>query len=373
MNEAIGKVPFLDLPAQHAALRPDLERVFSRLISDCDFILGRAVADFERSFSAFVGARHGVGVANGLDALRLALQACGVGAGDEVILPANTFIATALAVSQLGARVVLVDCDAATYSIDPARIESAITSRTKAVIPVHLTGQAAEMDEVIRIARRRRLAVVEDAAQAHGARYKGRPCGSMGDAGCFSFYPGKNLGACGDAGMVTTQSDELAARLRRLRNCGQEAKYVHVDLGCNSRLDTLQAEILSLKLARLAEWNAARAWHAERYRQLLRGVGDLRFQARASHSDHVYHLFVIETARRDELRQHLSERGIDTLIHYPVPIHLQKAYAHLGYARGAFPAAERLAATMLSLPMFAELNDAAIERVAASVRGFFQA
>jgi len=364
-------VPFSNLQAQHEALRPELERVFSDLLKNCDFILGAPVAAFERQFADFIGVKHAVGVGNGLDALRLVLQAAGVGPGHEVILPANTFIATALAVSQTGATPVLVDCDPETFNIDVARIEGAITQRTRAILPVHLTGQSADLDPVLEIAARHGLRVIEDAAQAHGALYKNRPCGGIGWAGCFSFYPAKNLGAFGDGGMVTTNDDALAERLRQLRHYGQEARYVHVVQGCNSRLDTFHAAILSVKLKHLKDWNAARAAHAARYRELLAGVGDLVLQAESPWSTHVYHLFIIQTARRDALQKHLAAAGVDTIIHYPIPVHLQKAYADLGLGVGSFPAAERLAGRILSLPMFPELTEEQITAVANTIRRFF--
>jgi dTDP-4-amino-4,6-dideoxygalactose transaminase len=295
----------------------------------------------------------------------------GIGPGDEVLLPANTYIATALAISAVGARPVFVDCDARTYNINVNLIEPAVTSRTKAIVPVHLTGQAADMNMIREVASRRGLYVIEDAAQSHGTRYEGRPCGSMGSVGCFSFYPSKNLGAYGDGGMATTNDAELAMRMRQLRNYGQTAKYRHIEKGLNARLDTLQASILSVKLRHLSEWNRARVLHAERYKDLLTGVGDLVFQRRASYSSHVYHLCIVETEWRDALKQHLHARGIQTGIHYPIPIHLQPAYEDLSYGRGDFPEAEGLAKRMLSLPMFPELRGEQIELIANEIKGFF--
>ena len=366
-----NRIPFLDLPAQHASLRPLLEEGFGDLITKCNFVLGESVGNFEAAFASFVGAKHGIGVANGLDALCLALRAVDVGPNDEVILPANTFIATALAVSQVGARPVLVDCSAHDYNIDVSLIERAITPRTKAIIPVHLTGLAADMDPIMALAERYGLKVIEDAAQAAGTTYKGRPCGSLGHVAAFSFYPGKNLGACGDAGGVTTNDDKIAAKVRRLRNYGQEAKYVHVDQGCNSRLDTLQAAILMIKLKHLAEWNKTRFQHAQAYRQRLNGVGDLKFQRESTYSSHIYHLYIIQTENRDALQKHLHAAGVDTIIHYPIPVHLQKVYSYLGYRSGAFPVAELLAQRILSLPMYPELTTTAIDRVAFAVASFY--
>ena len=364
-------IPFVDLPAQHVTIQSEINAAIQQVLSQCNFILGSQVAEFEQAFARFVETEHAIGVSSGLDALRLALMALDIGSGDEVILPANTYIATALAVSAVGARPVLVDCDPETYNIDVSLIELAITPRTKAIIPVHLTGQSADMAPILEVADRHDLYIVEDAAQSHGTLYRGQPCGSIGIVGCFSFYPGKNLGACGDGGMATTSNAELAERLRRLRNYGQRAKYQHVEKGLNARLDTLQAAILTVKLRYLPQWNEARAAHAEKYKEMLTGVGDLVFQQRAPYSTHIYHLFMVETEQRAALQKHLNAAGIDTGIHYPVPIHLQQTYADLGYSKGDFPKAERLAERTLSLPMFPELRSDQIRRVAEGVKGFF--
>jgi dTDP-4-amino-4,6-dideoxygalactose transaminase len=366
-------VPFINLRAQHESVRAEIDRAFSTLLENCQFVLGSPVAEFEKEFAAFTGVRHAIGVGNGLDALRLSLQAIALAPGDEVILPANTYIATALAVSQAGGRPVFVDCEADTFNIAVSRIEAAITPRTRAIIPVHLTGQAANLDPILGIAQRHGLRVIEDAAQAHGTLYRGWPCGSLGAAGCFSFFPTKNLGACGDGGMVTTNDDELAGRLRRLRNYGQDVRYHHAEQGSNSRLDTLQAAILSIKLRRLAAWNVARAAHAANYRARLVGVGDLVFQSEVPWSNHVHYVFVIQTDRRDALQKHLAGEGVETIIHYPIPIHLQPAYAELGYRPGDFPVTERLAGRILSLPMFPELTEAQIDHVVRTVGRFFDA
>jgi dTDP-4-amino-4,6-dideoxygalactose transaminase len=365
------RVPFFDAAAQQRSLMADTQAAIGEVLEGARFILGPQVGEFERAFAELVGVGHAVGVSSGLDALRLALTALDVGPGDEVILPANTYIATALAVSAVGARPVLVDCDPRTYLIDCGQIGAAITPRTRAVIPVHLTGQAADMDAVLALADANGLQVVEDAAQAHGATYHGRACGAMGALGCFSFYPSKNLGACGDAGMVTSADRRLADRVRRLRNYGEAAKYEHVEKGTNARLDTLQAAVLSVRLRHLAAWNQARNRHAERYLELLDGVGDLTVQQRAPGSSHVWHLFVVETGRRDQLREHLHGAGVQTGVHYPVPIHLQRAYEDLGHKPGDFPNAERLAARMLSLPMFPELRPEQVAYVAGQIRRFF--
>ena len=364
-------IPFVDLATQHAAIQSEINAAIQQVLSQSNFILGSQVEEFEQVFARFVGSEHAVGVSSGLDALRLALKALDVDSGDEVILPANTYIATALAVSSTGARPVLVDCDSETYNVDVSLIESAITPRTRAIIPVHLTGQSADMEPILEIADRHDLDIVEDAAQSHGTLYKGQPCGSIGTVGCFSFYPGKNLGACGDGGMATTDDAELAERLRRLRNYGQQAKYQHVEKGLNARLDTLQAAILTVKLRYLPQWNKARAVHAEKYKEMLTGVGDLVFQRRVPYSTHIYHLFMVETEQRAALQKHLNAVRIDTGIHYPVPIHLQQAYADLGYGKGDFPEAEQLAERTLSLPMFPELRSDQIGRVAEEIKTFF--
>jgi dTDP-4-amino-4,6-dideoxygalactose transaminase len=356
---------------QYEAIREEIDQAFHEVTASASYILGDTVADFESEFARFVEAEHAVGVGSGLDALRLALLALDIGSGDEVIVPANTYIATALAVSEVGADVVLVDCDPRTYNIDASRTESALGPRTKAILPVHFAGQAAEMRPILDLAGEHGLYVVEDAAQAHGARYGGRACGSLSAVACFSFYPGKNLGAYGDAGMVTIRDKAVAERIRRLRNYGERRKYEHVVKGVNSRLDGLQAAFLSIKLRHLPTWNAARVQHAEEYAVALAGVGDLVLPQRTADSTHVYHLFIIETDHRDALRDHLAAAGIQTGIHYPTPIHLQEAYADLGLGRGSFPDAERIAGRVLSLPMFPELTAEQREKVVQGIRDFF--
>jgi dTDP-4-amino-4,6-dideoxygalactose transaminase len=364
-------VPFVDLLTQYRAIEPEVKHAMDQVLSIGSYILGPQVEEFEGAFARFVGVEHAIGVSSGLDALRLALQVVGIGPADEVIIPANTYIATALAISALGARPVLIDCDPATYNMDVALIEPAITPRTKAILPVHLTGQAVDMDPVLELAQRNNLHVIEDAAQAHGTLYNGRPCGSMGIMGCFSFYPGKNLGAYGDGGLVTTNDRELAERLKRLRNYGQIQKYEHTEQGLNARLDSLQAAVLSVKLPHLPGWNEARQRHADEYRRLLAEVRGLTFQQQASYSTHIYHLFMVETEARDSLQAHLSGAGIQTGIHYPKPIHLQPAYQSLGYQAGDFPETERLARRILSLPMFPELTNDQIARVSNAISAFF--
>jgi len=362
-------VPFVDLAAQYRDLAHEMRPALDDVLGSTHFILGETVSCFEQEFAAWLGAKHAVGVGTGLDALRLALLGSGIGTGDEVIIPANTFIATAFAVSAVGARPVPVDCLEETHQIDPARIPAAITSRTKAIIPVHLYGHPADMDRIGPIARSHGLAVIEDAAQAHGARLHGRACGTFGQAGCFSFYPAKNLGAYGDGGCVVTDDAALAERLRRLRNYGQQAKNEHVLVGGNSRLDSMQAAVLRVKLRHLDAWNARRAAHAARYAALLPGDG-LVLPTTQPGATHVFHLFVLRTRAREALRAHLEQAGIETGVHYPVPPHLQPAYAGLGYGPGSFPVAERLAREVMSLPMFPELTEDQLQRVASAIRSF---
>jgi dTDP-4-amino-4,6-dideoxygalactose transaminase len=358
-------VPFVDLQAQHAPLRASIERAFHDLIGRGDFILGGAVERFEAEYAAYIGARHALGVGTGLSAIELALRAFEVGPGDEVITPANTFIATVLAIMAVGATPVFVDMDAVTYGIDASAIGAAVTSRTRAIVPVHLYGQPVDLDAVVAVARRHNLVLIEDAAQAHGARYKGRRAGSFGDAAAFSFYPSKNLGALGDGGMITTSDDRAAAKLRLLRNYGQRVKYYHAIPGTNSRLDTLQAAVLSIKLPHLDGWNNARRAHADAYAARL--AGHVGTPAAADGVEHIYHLYVIQTPEREALEQRLKARQIQTGIHYPVPAHLQDACSSLGYKAGAFPVTEAAALRILSLPMFAELTDAQIDYVAETV------
>lgn len=370
---AIAKevIPFVDLRAQYRTIESEIQSKLHEVISTSQFILGPGVEAFERQFAKYIGSRFCVGVGNGLDALRLALMAVGLGPGDEVIVPANTFIATALAVSSVSAHPVLVDCDPETYNIDPTLIQHAITGRTKAIIPVDFAGQPADYERLTEVAQGHGLLVIEDAAQAHGARYRGRFCGSLATLGCFSFYPGKNLGAYGDGGAVTTDDPVLAARIRQLRSYGERVKYEHVIKGTNSRLDALQAGVLAVKLGYLERWNEARRANAALYHELLAGVGDIQFQRRLADADHAYHLFIVTSAKRDELRNHLAANGIQTGVHYPIPIHLQVAYADLGHRVGDFPHAEWLASSMLSLPMYPELSVQQIQRVADAVREFF--
>ena len=359
------KVPFVDLRAQFAGLREEIVPRVQRVMEDASFILGPDVAAFEERYARYVGARHCLGVESGTAALQLALQALGIGDGDEVIIPANTYIASAIAVSAIGARPVLVDADE-NYLIDASSLESALTPRTKAVMPVHLYGQVVPMEPILSFARRHDLRVVEDACQAHGARREGKAAGSFGDVGCFSFYPGKNLGAYGDAGAIVTNDAALADTLLLLRDFGQRRKYEHLVKAGNCRLDSIQAAVLDVKLRHLDRWNDARRRNARRYDAKLSEIG-VAPPPRLTEDGHVYHLYVIEVENRAHVQRVLSERGIATGIHYPVPIHLQPAYADLGLGRGAFGRTERSAERILSLPMYAELTEKQIDFVVGAI------
>lgn len=346
------QVPFLDLKAHHAGLRDEILSSIQEVIDASAFAGGPFVDRFEKDFAAFCGCEHAAGVGNGTDALWFALLALGVGEGHEVITVPNTFIATAEAISFCGARPVFVDVDEQTYTMNPGLLERAITPRTRAIIPVHLFGQMADMDPILEVARRHNLFVIEDACQAHGAEYKGRKAGSIGDFGCFSFYPGKNLGALGEGGGVVTHNPELDQKVRVLREHGQIRKYHHIAVGWNGRMDGIQGAVLRIKLRHLARANALRRAHAEFYDRELAGIKSLITPRRAPHNTHVYHLYVIRTPDRDALMRHLGEKGIGSGIHYPVPLHLQKAYQSLGLPAGSFPVAEQCAEQFLSLPMF---------------------
>lgn len=351
------KVPFLDLKAASASLQSELDAAARRVIASGSFILGAEVRAFEQEFAAYCGARFCVGVGNGLDALHLILRACDIGPGDEVIVPTNTYIATWLAVSFAGAVPVPVEPDPTTFNLDPAHIEAAITLRTRAIIPVHLYGLTADMDPINEIARSYDLKVIEDAAQAQGATYKGKRAGGLGDVAAFSFYPGKNLGALGDAGAIVTNDPAIADRVAALRNYGSLVKYHHEFKGFNSRLDEMQAALLAAKLTKLDEWNARRKAVARRYLQMLAGVPDLQLPFVPEWADPAWHLFVVQHPRRDALQKHLQEAGIGTIIHYPVPPHLQKAYQEMGIGAGRFSLAERMAREVLSLPIGPHLSE----------------
>ena len=360
-------IPFLDLKAPYLELKQELDEAIARVVSSGWFIGGGEVDQFEADYAQYCGVTHAVGVANGLDALHLALRAMDVGPGDEVIVPSNTYIATWLAASQCGATPVPVEPDARTYNIDPALIEAAITPCTKVILPVHLYGQPADMDPILAIARKHGLRVLEDGAQAHGARYKGQRLGAHGDAVAWSFYPGKNLGAMGDGGAVTTNDAQLAERLRVLRNYGSRVKYVNEVQGYNSRLDPLQAAILCVKLARLDEWNARRSVIAAQYRQGLSDCG-LTLPYVPDWAEPAWHLYVVQHPQRDALQQVLAESGVGTLIHYPIPPHLQQAYAHSAWKLGDLPRAESMANQALSLPVGPHLEAEQVAEVIEATR-----
>lgn len=358
-------VPFLDLGAAYSELKAEIETAALASLRTGWYIGGQEVEAFEHEFAAYTEALHCVGVANGLDALHLALRAMDIGAGDEVIVPSNTYIATWLAVSHCGAIPVPVEPLESTFNIDPARIEAAITPRTKAIIPVHLYGQPADLDPILALAHKHGLRVLEDAAQAHGARYKGQRIGTHGDVVAWSFYPGKNLGALGDAGAVTTNDPDIADRIRVLRNYGSRVKYVNEVQGYNSRLDPVQAAALRVKLKVLDAWNARREKIAARYTSALAGTG-LVLPTVPEWAEPAWHLYVVQSSRRDALQKTLGEAGIGTLIHYPIPPHLQQAYAKAGYVKGQFPLAERLANQVLSLPIGPQLDDTSVAAVIAA-------
>lgn len=360
-------IPFLDLKAQHAGLRAEIGAAIGRVLDSCEFTLGSEVAAFEQEFAAYTQARFAIGVNTGTSALHLALLAAGVGAGDEVITVPFTFVATAAAIGYAGAKPVFVDIDPASLTMDPNRLEDAITTRTRAIIPVHLHGQPANLAPILEIARRRGLRVIEDAAQAHGAEYRGRRVGAIGDIGCFSFYPGKNLGAVGEGGMVVTQDAEAARTVRMLRDWGAERKYHHELKGFNYRLEGIQGAVLRVKLRHLERWTEARRAVAARYDAHLASAHVARPRA-MNETRHVYHVYAVRTPRRDALQQGLQARGIATGIHYPVPVHLQPAYADLGHRPGDFPHSEQAAREVLSLPMYAELTPAMQDEVIGAVR-----
>jgi len=362
-------VPFVDLKAQYRSIRGEIETAIHDVIESSGFVLGPAVERFEAEFAEYLGVDYVIGINSGTMALQLALLAIGVGPGDEVIVPAHTFVATAAAVSHVGASPVLVDVLARTGNLDPSLLEGAITSRTRAILPVHLYGQPADLDPILELAEPRGIAVIEDACQAHGALYRGLPVGTFGIASCFSFYPGKNLGAYGEAGAVATDDPAIAARIRRLRNHGERERYKHVEIGFNARMEGIQGAVLSVKLRHFNEWNDARRVCAADYAAALSECG-LELPGVEPDRNHVYHLYVVRTGDRDDLRQHLAEQGIQTGLHYPVPIHLQEAYRGLGYCEGDFPVAEHWAARCLSLPMYAELTTAQVDEVVEGVKSW---
>lgn len=366
------KVPFLSFHYINNEVKANVTNAFTNVFESNWYILGNAVKEFEVSYAKFSNTKYCIGVSNGLDALFLSLKALGINEGDEVIVPSNTYIATALAVSYTGATPVFVEPNIETYNINPENIESAITPKTKAIMPVHLYGQCCEMEEIMKIAKEHNLFVVEDNAQAHEATYNGKITGSWGNANGVSFYPGKNLGALGDAGAITTDDDLVATKLFSLRNYGSQKKYYNEVIGYNMRLDELQAAILSAKLPFLSNWTSLRIEAANWYHSLLSGVVEIKLPKIAVGATHVYHLYVIRTERRDELQQYLTKEGVGTLIHYPIPPHLQEAYKHLGFKNGDFPIAEEIAKTCLSLPMYPGITREKIEYVSNAIINFFK-
>ena len=364
------KVPFVSFETMHNEIRNELDIAYKSVMDSNYFIQGQACAKFEQEFADYCGVKYCVGVGNGLDALMLILRALDIGKDDEVIVPSNTYIATALAVSYVGAKPVFVEPDISTYNINPDLIEKAITDRTRAIIAVHLQGRPSDMDRIISVAEKYKLKVIEDAAQAHGARYKGKRVGSLGDAAGFSFYPGKNLGALGDGGCVTTNDKELADKVRALGNYGSDYKYHHIYKGCNSRLDELQAAFLSVKLKQLDKWNTERKRIAERYLTEIKNPLIKLPKQSDDEFEHVYHVFVIRCDERDRLEKFLNEKGIGTLKHYPTPMHLQGAYSDLEYKEGDFPIAEEISRTVISIPMYYGMVEKQIGFVVETINSF---
>jgi dTDP-4-amino-4,6-dideoxygalactose transaminase len=365
------KIPFLNFTPANQQVKKEILQNFESFFDKAWYVLGDQVKQFEKDYAAYNQVSHCVGISNGLDALHIALKALGIGQGDEVIVPSNTYIATALAVSYVGATPVLVEPDINTYNIDPSKIEAAITERTKAIMPVHLYGQACDMESIMAIAGKHGLKVIEDNAQSQGATFNCKLTGAWGHINGTSFYPGKNLGALGDAGGVTTNDADLAHQAMVLRNYGSEKKYYNEVIGHNMRLDELQAGVLSIKLNYLQKWTEQRQQIATWYNECLPNIGDLVLPITAGGATHVYHLYVVRTQQRDALQQHLTNEGIGTLIHYPIPLHMQKAYAHLGFGKGDFPLAETIAGTCLSLPLWPGMEKADVETVSNSIKGFF--
>lgn len=362
-------IPVVDLRKQYESIKSEIDDAISGVIESMQFVLGPEVVKFEEEFANYCQTKFAFGVNSGTSALHLAMLAAGIGPGDEVITVSYTFVATAAAVCYVGARPVFVDIDPDTCNIDVSRIEAAITPRTKAIMPVHLYGNCADMDPILAIAKTHNLLVIEDAAQAHGAEYKGRRAGSMGEMACFSFYPGKNLGAYGEAGAIVTNNEQYADTIRQLRDQGQSEKYFHTMVGYNYRMEGLQGAVLGVKLRHLDDWNAARRKHAAVYRRELADAG-LRLLNEHADYNPVHHIFPLFTSQRDELREHLHSNGIATGLHYPIPVHLQPGYRHLGYREGDLPETERSCREVLSLPMFPELEDGTVRRITDSVRAF---
>jgi dTDP-4-amino-4,6-dideoxygalactose transaminase len=362
------KVPFLDLHAQYEIIRNEIDGAIRAVIDSCAFSGGPFVQEFEKEFARYCQTNYAAGVSSGTSALSIVLYHLGIKEGDEVITVPNTFIATAEAISYCRAKPVFVDIDPATYNMDPSLLEKAITKRTKAVIPVHLFGQMADMEPIMNIAKKHGLFVLEDACQAHGAEYKGKRAGSIGDAAAFSFYPGKNLGAYGEGGAIVTNNEKLVNEIKKFRDHGQAQKYYHDVIGWNDRLDGLQGAVLSVKLKYLEKWNAAGREHAAQYSDLLKSTKGITLPHESSQAKHIYHLYVIQVDKRDALIENLKKKDIYCGIHYPVPLHLQKAYEYLNYKKGSFPVAERSAERFVSLPMFPELSQEQVEYVAQQIK-----
>lgn len=364
------KVNFVDLKAQYQTIKPEIDKAIENVISNTAFILGKAVADFEEKFASYCEVKHAIGINSGTSALIMALKALEIGEGDEVITTPNTFIATAEAISYAGAKPVFVDIEEKSYNLDPARLKKAITKKTKAMIPVHLYGQPADMDPMVQIAEKKGIAVIEDACQAHGALYKGKKTGGLTPIGCFSFYPGKNLGAYGEGGAVTTNSDEIAQKIRMLRDHGSSKKFYHEYIGNNCRLEGIQGAVLSVKLNHLDDWNNKRRENADLYRKYLEGTS-VKVPDEMPYAKHVYHVFCVKVKDREKLIDFLKQKSIFTNIHYPIPIHLQKAYSFLGYKKGSFPVTEGCMDEILSLPMFAELTEEQIKYTTDCIKEFY--
>ena len=362
-------IPIIDLKSQYASIEEEIQRAIAKVLQSSQFILGEEVQKFEEEFSSYVGGKYGVAVNSGTSALHLALLSAGIGPGDEVITVPSTFVATAAAIVYAGARPVFVDVDPQTLTLDPSLLESAINPKTKAILPVHLYGHPADMKPILEIATEHDLIVIEDTAQAHGAEYQGKRVGSLGTYGCFSFYPSKNLGAYGEAGMVVTNDSDAATRLRMLRDWGQSKKYHHNILGFNYRMDGIQGAVLRVKLKHLEDWTKARRNNAALYQELLSG-SDLILPVEIAGNRHVYYVYALRSIARDALQKHLLDQGIQTGIHYPHPVHLEEAFQDLGYSVGDFPVAEQAANQLLSLPMYPELQPAQIEAVAEAIHSF---
>lgn len=365
------KVPYLDLPAQIRSLRSELDAAIARTLDHCSFCLGPDVAQFEKDFARFCGAEHCVAFNSGTSALHVAMLLLNVGRDDEVISTPHTFVATSWAISYVGAKPVYVDIDEDTFNLNPALIEKAITPRTKAIMPVHLYGHPFDIDPILAVAKKHNLPVVEDSAQAHGAKYKGKTVGTFGDISCFSFYPGKNLGACGEGGALVTNNSAYAARARSLREHGSSVRYYHDEVGFNYRMEGIQGAVLGVKLKKLNDWTAGRRHVAHRYHELLADT-PLQLPREATWAESVYHLYVVRHPKRDDLKKHLEANGVGCALHYPLPLHLQKCYASLGYREGSFPVSEKAARECLSLPIFPELTEAQIQRVVSVIKEFFR-